>query len=491
MSTLTAASACVLGLAPLPLARGLLDAEFRRLFPRHSAAMAVGLVSWWCAIAIGAVTAPLAVQWGALALIVLVSSVGWWARTSAGARGGLPPGDRSLGRSVRDLARRDAYLQRFARLGPVTKAVQFTGTVACIQGLERGQRLLREHRVAIGPSPLAFTQHIMGGFLRYMDDATHDVYGPLFRRAMSRAVTDSAIGNVTITAPRLLHEAAVQGADPSAALAEIAYGSLLFALFGIDESSSFHDEFTRQYRTFAGSAIAHPGRKRTANALGELRLMARRFNHTGDDGHPACAIREMRRLDPSMPDDTCIDNLIFMLRIGADNVAGLMRWMLQFLAENPRLREHLCELASAADSRLDEELEAFVNECLRNSQSEYVYRRLTDDVVFDGFTLKKGWRVRICVWESHRDASIFDDADEFTNRFVGHRFPSSQFCPFGFDRHACNGGGVSMGIATAVLHHVVSHPEWVLHPATRTTRGFRHWSHWRPGPDLRITSSRP
>jgi hypothetical protein len=42
--------------------------------------------------------------------------------------------------------------------------------------------------------PLPWNREIEGGFLRYMDDATHDVYSPIFRVALASPVLAEATG---------------------------------------------------------------------------------------------------------------------------------------------------------------------------------------------------------------------------------------------------------------------------------------------------------
>jgi cytochrome P450 len=471
----------VLLAAPAPLGRLVVDADFAEVFPLHRRVVGAALACWVVLVAVitlvwQAALVPLAVV-AALGSILLM----WRARPRHGHGRRLPPGSLSLTRSVRDLARRDSFLELAAVHGPVFKASQFTGPVVCIVGLERGQRLVREHRDAIGPSPLAFTEQIMGGFLRYMDDDTHDLYGPLFRRAMSRAVTDAAEPVARAAVIRSLQAVTAEPTSPDAGLARVAYDAVLHAMFGIDASSDLGIEFTRAYDAFAGSAIKHPRHRRTVAALDELRgIVGRQVDLLdGPSGVVGqCALSELRSLDPRMPDRTCIDNLLFMLRIGSNNVASLLRWIIENLGADPCWRDRLLDDPDLCD--------AFVSETLRLAQSEYVYRRLVADVEFDGFHLPAGWLVRICVWESHRDPAIYDDPTRLTDRFLGTRRPQSEYCPFGFDRHACNSVGLATMIARTVLREYSADPAVTVRPAGDVTRDLRHWSHWRPGPSLAV-----
>jgi len=432
---------------------------------------------------------PMLVPSAAIAAAASVA-LAWRCRTRYGHRRRLPPGSLSLTRSTRDLARRGALLALAGRHGPIFKAAQFSGPAVCIIGLERGQRLLREHREAIGPSPLAFTEQIMGGFLRYMDDDTHDVYGPLFRRAMSRSVTEAAEPIARSATSRALEALTSRPTSPDADVERVAYEAILQALFGIDASSDLGIEFSRSYDVFARSAIKHPRHRRTVGALDSLRSIVARRVALLDDPSPViapCALGELRALDPAMPDDTCIDNLLFMLRIGSNNVASLLRWVLENLGSDPVWRDRLRDRHNSAG--LSDLCDAFVAETLRLAQSEYVYRRLVDHVHFEGFHLPAGWLVRICVWESHCDPMIYDDPETLTDRFVAARRPQTEYCPFGFDRHACNSTGLSLMIARTVLEQYATDHDVTIRPAGGVGRDLRHWSHWRPGPSLAVARS--
>lgn len=481
----------VLVLAPVPALRLAADREFRWLFPRPVRLLAAACLAWWVAVVGLAVVWPTGLV-GAAVLVGLGWLVAWWwARPGRGVRRGLPPGSTSLTRSLRGLAHRDFYLREAEEHGPVFRSRQPSGSVVCIVGLERGQRLVREHRDAIGPSPLKFTQQIMGGFLRYMDDDVHDVYGPLFRRAMSRPVTEAATPIARAGVERELRAVTAEPADPSPALERIAHDAVLHALLGLRAGEPLHAELHQHYPVFARSAIMHPRHRRTVAALDGLRdVTARQLASLDARAEPpACALTELREHDPAMPDATCIDNLLFMLKIGSGNVASLLRWLVQMLAEDPSWRDRLARSVADADPRTPDLVDAFVMEALRLAQSEYVYRKLVADVDHEGFRLPKGSLVRICVWESHRDPAVFDAPEDLTDRFHGERRPQTEYCPFGFDRHACNSVGLASMIARELVVGLVSTPTVALQPAEGLARDLRHWSHWRPGPGLAWSSA--
>lgn len=463
------------------------DVGFRRMFPKVSAALVGAAASASTAAVIVAVTAPsVAVVAAAVVVVALLTG---WARAAVGRGRGEPPGDRSPVAWVRDLARRDAYQRRFDRHGPVVVGSQFGRSVVCIHGIERGQRLLREHRSAVGPSPLPFTQQMMGDFLRYMDDETHDRYGPMFRRALSREVTDAVRPAVTTATGAMLTEVGADPVDPRPAVRRIVETALVQAWFGVARDAASTDPlvtaFVTAFHAFSARPIQHRADRAARSGLADLRSITRRLAAVASaPGAPPNVLSGIMALDPDQPDDVAVDNLAFMLRIGTANTAALAAWGLQLLAGAPEIRRRLAGgEAGLAD--------AVVNETLRLAQSEYLYRRLRHDVDFDGYRLRAGWLVRICVAESHRDPERFECPAAFTDRFVGDRPPQHVFAPFGVDRHACNASGLAIGIVGTVLTAVAADPAVRIVPATDVVRDLRHWSHWRPGPGLALTRANP
>jgi len=501
------AALMVVAAVVVPWLRVAGDATFRKVFAPWAVVVIVAAVVWAVAVAMAAVWVP-----AVLVPAAVVAAAGWvlatWrARRLTGGGHGRPAGSLSVTGSVRALAHRDAYQTDHLRYGPVFTASQFGRPVVCVVGLERGQRLLRGHRDQLGPSPLPFTDQVMGGFLRYMDDDTHDRYGPAFRQAMSRSVAEAALPITQRVVGQELAAVTSNPVHPGPAMERIARDTLMAALFGIDPTSPDGLEFAAAHERFARRTLLG-GHRRTTGALLDLRRLVaaqRRRLEVGEVGEAGeagtaggageagvaglagvpgaagvvCALSEFMAADNGLPDDVCVDNLLFMLRIGAPNLQGLLVWLLQLLAENPEWMDRL----GGVDA--DHELcEAFVLESLRMAQSEYLYRRLTDDVDFDGMRLRRGQLVRLCVWESHQDPAVFGEPEHFTDRFAHRRHPQSEFCPFGLDSHACNSVGVVMMAARVVIQAVASDPAIGLVPAAGLTRQLRHWSHWRPGNDL-------
>jgi cytochrome P450 len=132
-------------------------------------------------------------------------------------------------------------------------------------------------------------------------------------------------------------------------------------------------------------------------------------------------------------------------------------------------------------------IDSVVKETLRLAQSEYLYRRLLEDVEFEGMTLPKGWLVRLCVRESHRSEAVFDQPKDFDpGRFLGRKRSVTEYAPFGYGAHGCNGIALNDIICRAFLQTLASGFDWAITQDGPLERGLRHWSHWQPGSSLRI-----
>ena len=86
------------------------------------------------------------------------------------------------------------------------------------------------------------------------------------------------------------------------------------------------------------------------------------------------------------------------------DMSGFLCWVLYYLGRNPRWLEEAGQLETLPDLTNHSTLAArVVLETLRLRQSEFIFRATLQDIEFRGFLIPRGWLVRICVWESHRD----------------------------------------------------------------------------------------
>lgn len=451
----------------------LASGEFRRLFPRIHLALAVlagGCLGLWTAVA-----------WlwpEGLHFLTLILLAVWGGRLALDRRGtGLPPGDRSLARSIEALFQRDFYCQSAGLWGPIFKMSQFHRSVICLVGLERAQRLLQQHGASLAPCPLPFHYDLCAGFLRYMEPSKYGFYGPLFRKALSRQVMSSCSQDVRTAVQSHLTQLRRSQVALGEALENLTLQAFLRCLFGLRPEQPEYARFSGLYREFARQSYGQRPTQATRQLLSQL---CQTLDDLDPDRFPPCALAELRQLNPAMPDRACLENLIYVTRMSTTNVTGLLEWMLVLLAENPHWWERLKQ---AEDPDLAERI---VLETLRLHQSEYLYRRIQSEFRFEGYRFPAGWLLRVCVWESHRDPWLFPQPERFDpDRFLAP-VPIRHFSPFGMLEHACNGVSLNGLICRTVLEEISQHSSLELLERGRPTRDFRHWSHWRPTSRYRL-----
>ena len=194
---------------------------------------------------------------------------------------------------------------------------------------------------------------------------------------------------------------------------------------------------------------------------------------------------ELRRLDPAMPDATALDNLVFTHKIAVSNTTGLLHWVVALLGRNPAWVGRLHTAPRPCEG--DDLLAHVVSETLRLAQSEYLYRAIDEDIEVDGHRLPKGWLLRLCVWESHRDPAVFREPEFFDpERFARRRYSTDEYAPFGYGKHACNGIAVNDVVCRAVLEELVDSFVWETVCDGPPAHDLRHWRHWRTNPELAL-----
>jgi len=115
---------------------------------------------------------------------------------------------------------------------------------------------------------------------------------------------------------------------------------------------------------------------------------------------------------------------------------------------------------------------------------EHLYRRVLEDIDWEGFRLPKGWLLRICLAETHRDPAVFPDPAHFApDRFLPDPPAQSEFLPFGAFRRSCLGDGVTYAFVRQFLGTLVSH--WDCYQIGEAHEDYHSW-HWTPGSDFHI-----
>gem|GEM_PF-3111254 len=421
-------------------------------------------------------------------------------RDMQGATARLAPGSLSFADGIAALGDRAFYLKAFARLGPVFSMSQFGSPTMCVLGLDRRQAMMRAHGPSLGPAPLPFSRSVLRGFLRYMDDATHNHYGPLVRRAMIAETPVHVQRQLQDVLQRHLHAAVHaaaqqhrQGAAAATLIEPMVREALDLLLFGFeagtvaDRESEEHpaERFRRDAHAFyhirTSKRLDVVEEQMLAQLVSQLDAQEQRLTAAGrEQDFP---LGRLRGLDDAQPDDTSLQNFVFMHRIATNNVSGLVSWLLVHWAQHPDI---VARIRSASTGEQHLLLQRFLSETLRVSQSEYTYRAVAHTFVHDGIVYPKGWLVRFCVWESHRDPAAFDDPTCFRLRLDTNVYAKSRFAPFGTGRHACNGADLNELLCVTLLFALAQHFDVSAEQVEPLQRAGRHWGHWQPNTRARF-----
>src|SRR6201999_3859039 len=91
---------------------------------------------------------------------------------------------------------------------------------------------------------------------------------------------------------------------------------------------------------------------------------------------------------------------------------SLWRWVVNYLSVNNVYRQ-MSDIAKAGPEQLDRVAQSVVMETFRLNQAELLLRDIADDIVFEGFLFPKGSKLRVCIWEGHKDPVLFHNPFQF------------------------------------------------------------------------------
>ena len=410
-------------------------------------------------------------------------------------RQSLPPGDQFELDSA-ERADRRILLALAAEHGPIFKLNEQNHSQICVVGLPLARRLLKENAFALRPVTIELVSLFSEGFMRQMAGETHKKYRASLVGAINELEIPSFLPELQIIAARRLGQYFVESgtrADTSQdyldALTDIATGFLLRVFFGASPCSKAHHKLLTLFRKLGPHGLVWNITEVQTRAFKEL--CAELEKHPRAQVEPGMAggdgILQLLYAAGSL-DDTMLGNLIYMVEMGRYDMRGLFRWISRNAANAP---EWVKEIKAPENSDTETALSvarAFILETLRMDQSERLIREVTDDFTFEGFRFPKGWRVRICLWESHKDAENFPQPFEFEPaRFLSNPPSRDAYSPFGLDRHQCPFSEIAVTLGTVFLQCLAQEYQVSsLHDGP----GIRGAYHWEPPPDFTVQLSR-
>jgi cytochrome P450 len=205
---------------------------------------------------------------------------------------------------------------------------------------------------------------------------------------------------------------------------------------------------------------------------------------------PDCFLAELRRQADFADSEQVLRMLLLMVQLSGQDMVGLVQWLVKTICDAPTVTQQLRDELDGDHSPVSPHsmLHRFTLETLRRHQVEHLYRRVLVEIELEGYRIPKGWLLRICLADAHRNGAVFDDPDGFRpERFLGRGPSQSEFLPFGAFRRTCLGDGVTFAFARQFLTIAVR--DWQWQQVGLSHEDYHGW-HWTPGSDFRVSVHR-
>ena len=161
-------------------------------------------------------------------------------------------------------------------------------------------------------------------------------------------------------------------------------------------------------------------------------------------------------IDAGLSDDVIRDQILTMLIAGHDTSTALLAWTFALLGQHPDVHVRVVyEVDTMEKSPL---LDQVIKESLRLYPPIHIgNRRVAKDMQFNEGSVPAGERMFYSIYLTHRDPSIWENAEEFCpERFAhGRKTPPFAYVPFGGGPRACIGGAFGQAEARVVMSHLL------------------------------------
>lgn len=417
-----------------------------------------------------------------------------YTRPSYSMRRGAPAGGLPLLDAVPSTDDPDFFVKRAARHGPVFKALSAKMPTVCVVGLPLALKVLRENEAKLHPTPTTFAPLIPRDLVRSMEPADHRHY----RRILQDAIRDEAVYACQPEIDAIVASGLSALADASAArgndgiharahLESLVTLSMLRLFVGLTPGSADAEDAAahlavigeevrgrRGSRRFRAAELAA---KQIVSIIRRQESAVLRAVASGREPPPSFLATLLREYPNALDDPTISANFAFLLRTTTTDLTGLLHWIVKMLGDN-----NDCLVALRRSPDQSGMAERVVMETLRLQQSEYIARDVRKDIAIGEFVVPAGWKLRVCVHESHRDPAVFADPDRFDPDRFKARFNRHQYSPLGAHGHACLGVETTRVLASAFVQQLARGYELVV-----ASDGPLDWRfHWRPGSRHRI-----
>lgn len=399
-----------------------------------------------------------------------------------------PPGPLNLFNRVN--RRPQKYLlEKSAQFGPVFKQWMYGQHTTCIVGNDLGRRVLREGQSVLTSVTIDQTPLYPKGNLRTLQGNDHRSY----RRLILEAINSTPIRT---------HEAMVR--DVILAGLQTCIGMPLEKLSDI-QRQALHGMLTDIMLLFTfgvipgtetsramKAAYTRLGEKAPVNRIGDnqraafetIRGHVEAIASTAEGGEKPIDSFLAHLAKNKLLDPTLVGNLIYLVETIRFDVSSLWRWVLFYLASNRNVTEEIGKALHADRGSAVALVAAAINETLRLNQSEYLLRKVQEDFSYEGHFFPKNSRLRVCVWEGHKDPKLFAEPFKYRpDRFIEQTYTPEEFSPFGMDKHRCLGVDFTMDATQIFIETLLGN--FALGGA-RIAEPEMGKHHWEPNRDFAV-----
>ena len=166
-------------------------------------------------------------------------------------------------------------------------------------------------------------------------------------------------------------------------------------------------------------------------------------------------------IDARLSDDVIRDQMLTMLIAGHDTSTALLAWTFALLAQHPDINARLVEEIDTQEKPLL--LDQVIKESLRLYPPIHIgNRRLAENMEFQEGTVPLGERMFYSIYLTHRDPSIWENAEDFCpERFAhGRKTPPFSYIPFGGGPRSCIGAAFGQAEARVVMSRLLQTHEF-------------------------------
>lgn len=200
-------------------------------------------------------------------------------------------------------------------------------------------------------------------------------------------------------------------------------------------------------------------------------------------------------IEAGLTDERIRDQMLTMLIAGHDTSTAMLAWTFASLGKQPELMARLtAEIDATPMGEYSSLLNGVIKEVLRLYPPIHIGNRITaSEVSFgEGATIPAGERIFYSIFLTHRDAQIWENADQFCpERFThGRKILPMSFIPFGGGPRGCIGAAFGLTEARLVISQLLRTFDFhLLEIPIHTHMGATLEP--RPGVFMRVTHRHP